>query len=100
MDTRTREGIQAEIHRWERFLAVWDRCEIQPGDDVQTAAVKLYIRQQSTQQLRHDLSAAGYKIPYDAKISDYITGADIADKELEAFGKQLFRRNKQHARRL
>ena len=94
-----REDIVAEIERWKTMLAVWDRCEISKGDDVNTAAVKLFIRQQSTQRLRHDLAQAGYKIPYDVRISDYITKADIADKELEEAGKRLFRRNKQHMKR-
>ena len=93
----SREFIESKIKWWELVLRVWDRCDVQKGDSENTAACKLYIRNQTTKGLRTDLVHHGYKLPYTLKISDLITQNDIDDREMMLVARALFKANKEHS---
>lgn len=93
-----RERIVKNIEYWQDQLEMWDyvwsHLDIQEGDDEVTIAFKIYLRDQSSRELRQKLGAMGYKYPYDMRITDLITKGEIGDKTLERAGKELFRANK------
>ena len=92
-----REDILSEIAYWQGELELWDyvwaHLDIEEGDDVNTVAFKIYLKDQSSRELRRKLAALGYKFPYDMRITDLITKGEIEDKRLEKAGKGLFLMN-------
>lgn len=94
----SREFIENKIKWWEMVLAVWDRCEVKKGDSANTAACKLYVRMQTTQGLRTELTRRGYRLPYTLKTSDLIILGDVPDRDLARVARELFKANKEHER--
>lgn len=92
-----REEIVANIEYWQDQLKmwdyVWDHLDIEDGDDATTIAFKIYLRDQSSKDLRRKLGELGYKYPYDMRITDLITRGEIEDKTLQRAGRELFARN-------
>ena len=99
-----RERIVKNIEYWQDQLEMWDyvwsHLDIHDGDDAATIAFKIYLRDQSSRELRQKLGALGHKYPYDMRITDLITKGEIEDKILERAGKELFKVNKARNRYL
>ncbi|MBR4577315.1 MAG: hypothetical protein IKO25_08930 [Clostridia bacterium] len=93
----TRERLEKELAYWQEQLEMWDyvwsHLQIGEEDDEGTIAFKIYLRDQSSRNLRAEMKEHGFKYSYDMRITDLITKGEIEDKILEKAGKELFRMN-------
>ncbi len=86
----TLETIDKEIQFWQEMRDIWARCDVLPGDDLNTAAFKLYFRLQNVEQVMKELNCLGLKkfsLPKDVTI--LLQKEHIADKQLEQRVKAL-----------
>lgn len=93
--------MQKQAEYWLNMAAAWDRCELSPDDDLNTAVFKLYMRLQDVEVIRKELKKMGIaNFQSSADVTRIIERERIADRELESYVRDIQRGNHNHALKL
>lgn len=90
--------MQKQAEYWLNMAAAWDRCELSPGDDLNTVVFKLYMRLQDVEVIRKELKKMGIaNFQSSADVTRIIEHEHIEDHELESCVRDIQRGNRSYA---
>jgi len=90
--------MRRQAEYWLNMADVWDRCELSPDDDLNTAVFKLYMRMQDAEAIRKELRKMGLaSFQSSADVTYIIEHEHIEDQELESYVRDIQRGNRSYA---